>query len=125
MDPGNPNTREAVAREIARAVLTAESQAGHNETEAMIWMHLGDNPDGLSAHKLAEIIGRDESTVRGRLAKMTKAGLIARAGNVRKLTGLGWTERSRRFDECWKHYPTGVKDIINREVEFRLRRGKP
>ena len=125
MDPIDPVTREAVARDIARAILTAESQAGHNETEAMIWMHLGENPDGLSANKLSEMIGRDESTVRSRLRKMIDEGLIARVGNVRRLTDKGWRERSNRFEQCWQHYPSAVKDMINREVESRRRRGKP
>lgn len=123
-DPLDPSTREAVARDIARDFMTAESLCRFNETETMVWMHLGLNFGGLSISALSEVTGRDRKTIRKRVELMEKEGWIHRTGNVCRLTDDGIRERKRRFEMVWDRLPQGTKGVINREVAYR-REAKP
>lgn len=123
-DPLDPASREAVARDIARDFMTAESLCRFNETETMVWMHLGLNFGGLSISALSEVIGRDRKTIRARVDLMEGEGWVQRKGNVCRLTDKGIRERKRRFEMIWERLPQPTKDVINREVAYR-RGAKP
>lgn len=118
-DPLDPTSVEAVARDVARDLYTAESACGFNETETLISMHLGKNYGGLSGSALAREISRSRKTVSQRLEMMAKEGLVHRKGNVWRLTDKGMRQREARFHAIWEHLPQTTKDIFRRESERR------
>lgn len=115
----DPSGIEAVVREIARDLYTAESECGHNETQTLVSMHLGLNAEGLSASAIASATSRDRHTIRNRLKKMAESGLVKRTGNVWVLTDAGVDERRSRFNDIWARLPQATKDAFRRESEYR------
>lgn len=113
---------ERVTRDLIDALIIGEAQNGFDLTETMIWISLRKNILGMSLHALSKRISRDRTTIRRRLRMMAEMGVVARDGDVWRVTDEGVSKGSERFAANFGTLPYQIKKDIHAASEARKKK---